>query len=114
MQRFRLYTQETEMKSLPAKIFFLSFTFLNLYCIVCIIVELFFKTQEVFFLIGYTIAVLFGIGIPAVAIIYCAFYYTYKDYNLFKYQRITFIFNFLYLAFLFLAAVYSFFFTPSA
>jgi hypothetical protein len=114
MERFRLYSYEKEMKSIPAKIFFIVFTCLNAYSVICILAVYFFKVHNVIFLPGYIVAVLFIMGTPVVGLIYCALYFTYRYYKLFRYQKYVFLFNFAYLLFLLIAAVYTFIYFPSA
>ncbi len=106
MERFRLHAKETEMKSLPAKIFFLSFTFLNLYSLLCIIISFIIQTQLVIILAGYIFAWFLAFAFPVVILIYTGLFLTFKHHSLFKHQKIVFIFNFVYLLFLFGGLIY--------
>jgi len=89
----------------PATIFFALFSIFNAYILMCFIVVLATQTQFWLFLPGYAIGV-FTLSSPVLLFVYTTAYLVYKKYHIFKFQQAVFLFNFLWLIFLFGSLIY--------
>ncbi|MBS1515509.1 MAG: hypothetical protein JSS63_10770 [Bacteroidetes bacterium] len=83
----------------PAKVFFILFTILNVYTLICFLIVLQTETKFWLFLPGYGIGI-YALLSPILLFVYGSVYLFYKKYDMFPYQNAAFIFNFLYLFFL--------------